>query len=167
MSFPFEFRGRTLKRDNKIIKFHAFIRTTDGEEDILFSAVGKGFVDHDKGTDTYFSAFPLIKIFSSTSGFGIRKAYQSYFFKLDSTSNREVLIKPLGYEHLGSEELFFRGLGYFLTPQEIKETVGEDTQTYKFYLRQTVLSKRELQELIEVNYITASGKAAKVRHIRF
>lgn len=166
MLFKFEFRGKSIKHDQKVIKFHSFVFTADGKEEILYQAVKKGFVEHSHGSVEYYSNFPVLKIFSSTSGFGIRKAYQNYFFKLDESSNRQVRIKPLGYEHL-YEDLYFQANGHFLTPDEIAELLGTESQTFTFYKRQTYLSKRELQEHIEVNYLDAAGKVAKVRHIRF
>ena len=108
----------------------------------------------------YTSVTPEVKIFMASKGFGVRNAYCSFFFRFDNHSNKIITVLPFGSNQDG---YLFKGVGRFMTNDEIKNRVGKDSQTYRFYKTQTYLSKTELLEHVKVESLI---KEQVVRRIR-
>ena len=176
--YKFRFRGGGKRVDNMNFKFHCFVADSDGVEHHLFAAKDKGLIvttdEHYVGSEgMYESAMPVLKIFTSTSGFGIPKEYFSFFFLLQPSGKKMVKIKPLGFDksfHVA--DWYFLGAGRFLKREEIRKFFGHTSDTWKFYQRQSFLSKRRLLEIVEVgdNKDSYTGeiedKAEQIRTIR-
>jgi len=158
--YKFRFKGGGKRVDNMNFKFHCFIADSEAIEHHLFEAKNKGLVVNDQGStsstefadaDMYESAMPVVKIFSSTSGFGIPKEYFSFFFLISPGSKKMVKIKPLGYDKsLDTKDWWFMAPGRFMRKEEIRKFFGASTDTWKFYQRQSFISKRRLLEMVEV-----------------
>ncbi len=176
--YKFAYQGGGTRRDNMNFKFHCFIADTDATEHHLFEAKKRGLVvsegDEDVSnpkrrtsklaegvisikTDVYLSAMPIVKVFSSTSGFGIPKEYFSYFFLMNPNGDKVVRIKPLGFEQGCIPSWYFQAAGRFMTKDEIRTFFGADSDTWKFYNRQAFLSKRRINQLVDVFLNTGSG----------
>ena len=183
--YKFRFRGVGKRVENMNFKFHCFIADTEAVEHHLFEAKNKGLVVADaerqpsstKFDDkVYVSAMPIVKVFSSTNGFGIPKEYFSFFFLLNQGSKKMVKIKPLGFDNKAAKDSiadwYFLAPGRFLTKDEIRGFFGSTGDTWKFYQRQSFLSKRRLLDMIEVgeNKHTYNGEVEtnedRVRMVR-
>jgi hypothetical protein len=172
----FEFQGGAKLVDRKNYKFHVFVVDTDANEHHLFGAIKNGLVtatrDLSAGYEEYYStSSPILKVFSATSGFGIAKEYFSYFIKLDETSTKMISIQPLGYRDIPNFNWRFRGQGRFLVKEEIRRFFGVKSDTWKFYTRQTFLSRSRLQSLVEVKDVNQAedqvNQVGQVRMLRF
>lgn len=154
--YKFRFKGGGKRVDNMNFKFHCFVADSDAVEHHLFSAKEKGLIvthsEHYVGEEhVYESAMPIVKVFSSTGGFGIPKEYFSFFFLLNPASKKMVKIKPLGFNKTYAiEDWYFMAAGRFLKKEEIRKFFGHTSDTWKFYQRQSFLSKRRLLEMVEV-----------------
>lgn len=157
--YKFRFKGGGKRVDNMNFKFHCFIADSDAVEHHLFSAKEKGLIvqppraEHESYGDShmYDSAMPIVKVFSSTGGFGIAKEYFSFFFLLNPASKKMVKIKPLGFNKTYViDDWYFMAAGRFLKKEEIRKFFGHTSDTWKFYQRQSFLSKRRLLEMVEV-----------------
>jgi len=176
--YKFRFKGGGKRVDNKNIKFHCFIADSDAVEHHLFEAKNKGLVVSDKGDVTstayadenlYESAMPIIKVFSSTSGFGIPKEYFSFFFLVNPGSKKMIKIKPLGFELTSQvEQWYFLAAGRFLKKEEIRKFFGHTSDTWKFYQRQSFISKRRLLDMVEVgdNHHVYDGEIEAEEEVR-
>lgn len=162
MSFHLAFKGGTDKRDDATFKFFCFFRIEEGREVsevMLYRAEKRGIItraaeldlqeDELVGVPHYSALVPDVKIFASSAGFGVQKRYYSYFIRLDATSPKIITIRPFGLKYGQA----FRARGRFLTPAEVKEMYGEDSETYQFYTRQTYLSKYELQDYVTIENV--------------
>jgi len=191
--YKFAYRGGGIRKDNMNFKFHCFIADSDSLEHHLFEAKKRGLVVNEAdelmsqpgrvaratmlaapvSKETYMSAMPIVKVFSSTSGFGIPKEYFSYFFLMDPNGSWVVGIKPLGFEQGCVDDWYFKAAGRFLKKPEIKAYFGGDSDTWRFYNRQAFLSKRRINQLVTVSPNTGSGdlemeetKPQEVRMVR-
>ena len=136
-------------------KFFGFLKSPALSEEVpIFQAVKANYVG--KVTDPvvideelfdgklYWSRIQNIKIFVShndRSGFSF---FYSFFFKLDEMERTTMLIKPSPDLDYG-----FMGRGRFLTPDEIRDLYGEESQTYKYFKRQ-YLSKEQFRSMVSV-----------------
>lgn len=156
--YKFRFKGGGKRVDNMNFKFHCFVADSDAVEHHLFAAKEKGLVVQKPAMEglvgedfMYDSAMPVVKIFTSTSGFGIPKEYFSFFFLLNPESKKMVKIRPLGFDKsIHISEWYFLGAGRFLKKEEIRKFFGHKSDTWKFYQRQSFISKRRLLEIVEV-----------------
>jgi len=182
--YKFAYNGGGTRRDNMNFKFHCFIADGDAVEHHLYEAKKRGLVvkeSEEKAErvagrrpttttpvgiltgidDTYLSAMPVIKVFSSTSGFGIPKEYFSYFFVLSPDADFQVEIKPLGFDKGCTDAWYFKAAGRFMKKTEIKGFFGGDSDTWRFYNRQAFLSKRRINQLVTVSPNDHDGKVVQ------
>ena len=150
--YKFKFKGGGKQVNNKNFKFHCFIADSDAVEFHLFSAKQKGLVvESEDEFETYESAMPIVKVFTSTSGFGVPKEYFSFFFLINPSSTSLVTILPLGFDKADEIGLWrFTAPGRFLKKDEIRDFFGRSSESWKFYQRQSFLSKRRLLEMVKV-----------------
>lgn len=170
MRYDFQFIGGSKEvsgRDGTqaIIKFHLYVTDKTGAETHFYQAQKNGTVEKSATTSAdgswvYRSIYPVVKIFTSTRGFGIPQEYFSYFFLLNPKAQKMVNVKPLGYEKVGN--WYFQAAGRFLTGDEIKRLYGRNSNTYKFYSRQTHLSKLRIQQHVTVSDRDISDPTAAV-----
>lgn len=150
--YQFRYLGGAKKIEQANIKFHIFLADSGASEHHLYGSLKNGLVEHrDLSTYTYASATPIIKVFTSTAGFGIPKEYFSYFIVLSPSASKVINIKPLGYKKLGTRNWFFSGRGRFMVKQEVAKFFGTDSDTWRFYSRQSFLSRHRLQELVSIS----------------
>ena len=165
----FQFEGGSVTKNRSQYKFHCFVVNSDKTEHFLYSAIKKGLASKvnilimgdvfHRGTDwwsgydpnkvVYRSVVPILKLFTATQGFGTAKEYFSYFIALDPNSDKSLTIKPLGYKEMG-EDWFFSAPGRFMSDSEIRAFFGTDSQTYKFYRRQSFISKSRLLDMVKI-----------------
>ena len=158
--YKFRFKGGGTRIESKNFKFHCFIADSEAREHHLFEAKNKGLVVNDEGDKTstayadvnlFESAMPIVKVFSSTSGFGIPKEYFSFFFLISPGSKKMVKIKPLGHEQTHQiDQWYFQAPGRFMKKAEIRKFFGASGDTWKFYQRQSFISKRRLLDMVQV-----------------
>lgn len=171
-NYRFQFEGGAKLINKANYKFHAFVVDTQAVEHHLFGAIKNGLVNAQgtvtEGRKNYWSAVPIIKVFSATSGFGIPKEYFSYFIALDSSIGKMISILPLGYEKITSYNWQFVGQGRFLKKEEIRRFFGHTSDTWKFYQRQSFLSRNRLQKLVKVQELSEfeSGETKQTEEVR-
>lgn len=167
----FQFKGGSVAVDQKQIKFHAYVTDEKGNEKHLYEAARMGLVDRELATHPpfhtpiYRSSLTVLKVFTSTKGFGIPSEYFSYFFFLSNTSTKVVTIKPLGAKYL-DKDFRFNARGRFLSSNEIGRIYGQKSPTYKYFLRQSMISKRRLLEMVTVEEVDSSGEITQTPQVR-
>lgn len=151
-------------------KFHLFAVLED-KEHIFFEALKQGIISrgHDSpdevkdsytsGASVYVCRTPEVKIFLSSQGFGVRKAYYTFFFRFDRNSGRVLTILPFGPN---TKNYVFRGRGRFMTRDEIMARFPETSDTRKYYERQTYLSTAELRNYVKVTDIEEAPISVRV-----
>jgi len=146
------FKGGSLRQNQCNFKFHLYLTNPEkGEEKHLYEAVRGGEADKLAGSpNMYRLAYPVVKVFTSTSGFGMPKEYFSFFVLINPESSASIRILPLGYDRITSHNFIFQTTGRFLTDQEIRRLYGANSNTCKFYNRQSFLSKKRLQSMVTV-----------------
>jgi hypothetical protein len=171
--YPFKFNGGAKKLDKANYKFHAFLVDTQAQEHHLYGAMKTGIVEKSVTSNhLYSSATPVIKVFSATAGFGVPKEFFSYFIMLSPEGTRRINIKPLGFKSLRGYDWTFSGVGRFMKKEEVRRFFGASSDTWKFYQRQSFLSRFRLQELVTITDaqsldIPIEEKVEEVRMLRF
>lgn len=164
--YTFNFKGGSYVRDNKQIKFHLYVTTAGGSEKHIFQAEKEGLVDRlGKRDNLYSCVFPVVKIFTSTKGFGIPSEYFSYFFNLSNTLDKKITILPLGRKYL-MDRWMFSARGRFLDADEIRRLYGKNSNTFKYFTRQSMISKRRLMEMISVETVDSLGEITQTPEVR-
>lgn len=178
MAYPFSWVGGTHKEgEHQTFKFFLFamVEDQDPKEIIYFEAAKRHIfrkVEEDPSSaekratpfrTPYLSLVPTVKIFMGQQGFGIRKSYFSFFFQFTRNEGKIVTINPFGSE---LSNYSFQAKGRFLSTGEIKELVGEDSESYKYYCKQTYLSKTELSGYVSLSSLPTLDKPGPVRNIR-
>jgi hypothetical protein len=168
VSYRFYFKGGTHKqKSTEVYKFYLFAMLED-QELIYYDARRRGVIyDAPIGGDTALeesiSVVSEVKVFMAQNGFGIRKSYYSFFFKFERIGGKVITIRPFGPN---PDDFMFRARGRFLNSSEIKERVGAESQTYKYYNWQTYLSKAELRKHITVETESTVSGVDQVRMVR-
>ena len=178
MSYRFQWKGGAHKpTEHASYKFYLFAMLDDAEviyfeakkRGIIYTASfadtdreSEGFPDTPGSGEDFMSQTKYLKIFMSQSGFGLRKSFYSFFFCLDRKIDKVISIRPFGMEHV---DHYFRGRGRFLTTDEVRQLVGEDSDTFRFYSRQTYLSRTELQKHVTLETLS-HRTPTRVRNIR-
>lgn len=171
--YQFKFNGGAKKVEQANYKFHAFIVDTSSNEHHLYGALKNGLVEReDVINNIYGSVTPVVKVFSATAGFGVEKAFFSYFIMLSPASSKLIHIKPLGFKKVRQYEWGFSGQGRFMQKEEIKRFFGASSDTWRFYQRQSFLSRHRLQELVTITKAQALDEPIErvheqVRMVRF
>lgn len=178
--YPFKFKGGSTLENQKQIKFHAYITDDKGNEKHLYEAERMGIVErrliysgeHDIASNQisvspsqYDSAHPVIKIFTSTKGFGIASEYFSYFFLISRSSTKLVKVRPLGYKYLPNT-YYFEAQGRFLTSEEIGRLYGTNSNTFKYFKRQAMISKRRLLDMVTIQTVDSLGESTQTPVVR-
>lgn len=180
MAYPFAWKGGTYKEgEHQTFKFFLFAMLEDEtpQEIIHFNAVkrhifrkesndlsieGNSSVMSGSDLEPYLSLTPIIKVFMSQKGFGIRQSYFSFFFRFTRDEGKIVTIRPFGFD---LSHYAFRAKGRFLSKDEVKALVGEGSDTFRYYLKQTYLSKVELNTYVSLSDLPQAAPG-KVRNIR-
>jgi len=151
--YEFGYKGGAKKVEKANYKFHVFVADNQATEHHMYGALKNGLIEHkDTINATYYSATPVVKVFTATAGFGIPKEFFSYFIMLSSatTASKVINIKPLGFKNLKDYKWFFSGRGRFMSKEEVRRFFGATSDTWKFYQRQSFLSRTRLQELVSI-----------------
>lgn len=182
--YSFSFKGGQTKGGGIVSKFYLFCILSleeKADEIIFFDARKKGLVTENAllqmasaGTQEeqefdYSISTPHVKIFSLVEGFGLSGGthYHSFFFKL-SHEGRIVTILPLAATQSRQGDMFFKGQGHFLSPEEVKSLLGEKSTSYGFYKRQLPLPRAILNTIIstELSSGRISPGTSEVRRVR-
>lgn len=172
--YPFKFKGGSTLENQKQIKFHAYITDDKGNEKHLYEAERMGIVERkiiyssendEISPNQYDSAHSVIKIFTSTKGFGIASEYFSYFFLISRSSTKLVKVRPLGYKYL-PKTYYFEAQGRFLTTEEIGRLYGMKSNTFKYFKRQAMISKRRLLEMVTMQTVDSLGEFTQTPEVR-
>ena len=175
----FKFKGGQREFSNSGIranyKFYCFAVWGTGAEleEVIFHTALKRGIFEKISSGVYGSHTSTLKIFMSSKGFGVPTMYQSFFFKLDGLSERQITITPFGSEvslAVNSPEQtgahFFQSRGSFLPYDDIARMFGKNSPTMQYYDRQTIISRSEMRKLIDIRYVSEDGNPAQVRMIR-
>ena len=182
--YNFSFKGGHTKGGGVTSKFYLFCVIPSEEkadEVIFFDARKKGLITENAllqmaaaGTKEeqdfdYSIATPYVKIFSLVEGFGLSGGthYHSFFFKL-SHEGRVVTIKPLAATQNRQANMFFKGQGHFLSPEEVKSLLGDKSTSYGFYKKQCPLPRAILNTIVSIELPTGriSPGTSEVRRVR-
>lgn len=149
--YEVKFKGGSSKYNNGDYKFHLYVTNDKGEEFHLYEALRRGLAEKARsGWDTYKLAYPVVKLFTSTAGFGIPKEYFSYFILVCPEGSSKLSIKPLGFKKIPHLNYSFEVVGRFLVAEEIQRLYGTNSNTFKFFKRQSFVSKRRILEMVKV-----------------
>jgi hypothetical protein len=172
--YSFQFKGGAQKIDNANYKFHVFVVDLDANEHHLYGALKNGLVEQtgSGGVHIYSCAVPVLKVFTATAGFGVPKEFFSYFIMMSPESRKLINIKPLGFKNLNAFNWSFSAIGRFMNKEEVRRFFGADSDTWKFYQRQSFLSRFRLQELVTISDSASlkqpvTQKQESVRLLRF
>jgi hypothetical protein len=160
MRYEFQYTGGAQRIENANYKFHVFVVDNEANEHHLYGALKNGLIE--KMTvlpHGYLSATPVLKVFTATAGFGVPKEFFSYFIRLTPTASKVISIKPLGFKNIESLNWMFSAKGVFLKKDEVRRFFGADSDTWKYYQRQSFLSRHRLQELVQVVEASSIGEA--------
>lgn len=177
----FLFKGGTEKvhegnPEEQVYKFFLFSILKDREL-IFYEALKQGLIKstprepHEverersqmlNNVESYVCFSPEVKIFIRSQGFGVRRAYYSFFFRFDKTVPNMITIKPFGPNTMNFS---FQGRGRFLTNEEVKDRYGEESPTYTYYCRQTYLSKTELRKLVSIGSVDSQPQQVRVLRV--
>jgi hypothetical protein len=163
--YEFKFKGGSKKIEDANYKFHVFLVDVDSNEHHLYGASKNGLVEKtDLQNSIYASATPILKVFSATSGFGVPKEFFSYFIMLSAEGSKQINIKPLGFKKIEKYEYgwIFSGVGRFMKKDEVRRFFGANSDTWRFYQRQTLLSRFRLSELVTVTEASPQLKVVDV-----
>lgn len=168
--YRLEFKGGSIK-GQFTFKFHLFVLTSDKEELISYQAQKKGYLSRSNRVNGFSCAFPNVKVITTQEGFGLQKSYYNVFFRLDAEAEKIYTVRPLGLDKYPDfkKDFIFKARGRFLTHEEILETYGKDSQTVRFYVNQTYLSKGVLGQMVRYDFADGGGgllSTTKVRVIR-
>lgn len=175
MRHRFSFSGGVNKypeyrKASKFLLFHLLpdLKTDGVTEKIVFQSLAEGYVIYSAREGVYSTNDPYFKLFTLTEGFGIRKQFFSFYFKLD-IHERETKILPLCEI---DTKCYFSGKGRFMRCREVEELLGYDPDplSYRLYKQQMPLSKSLLQRMVvresdkEIPIISPS--TSQIRRIR-
>lgn len=156
----FQFKGGSKElvynSQQAIVKFHLYVSDPKGKEEHLYQSMKTGVVEQtDCNRDLYSCLYPIVKVFSSTRGFGVPQEYFSYFFLLSNGGTKIVTIRPLSFERFPEVRNFqFQAIGRFLGSEEIRKLYGTNSPTWKYYQRQSFLSAERLKKLVTINDVS-------------
>ena len=164
-NYEFKFSGGAKKLDQANYKFHAFVADTNSVEHHMYGALKNGLVEQtDPVHHVYASATPVVKVFTATAGFGIPKEFFSYFLMLNRQASKLITIRPLGFKNLTIYNWVFSGRGRFMSKEEVRRFFGADSDTWKFFQRQSFLSRTRLQELVTISEAQELTAEVKTEH---
>lgn len=182
----FDFQGGLKKQGGVTSKFYLFSlipkegkKNMGVEEVIMYEAKKKAIIVNNalvqlssedrENTFGYAVSVPYLKVFTLVEGFGLTGShhYFSFFFKL-SHEGRIVTIKPLSAVRNAQETMYFKGRGQFLTPEEVKNLLGEKSVSFGYYKRQCPLPRTILQQIVttEIDMSTLPPSTKEIRRVR-
>lgn len=175
MRYNFNFIGGVTKYPEKrlVSKFLLFHLIPNEEypdqidEKIFFQSLREGYSilpNSDIFTVEHATNYPHFKIFTLTEGFGMQKQFFSFYFKLD-IHERETKILPICE---ADTKTYFSGKGRFMGSKEVKELLGKESMSYRFYKQQMPLSKSLLRRMVirEKEVSSISPSTSQIRRIR-
>ena len=167
--YSFNYKGGVSKGKGISSKFLLFHLLPDEEnkctERILFQSLKEGLVVRSADM-AYSTEYPLFKLFTMTEGFGVQRFFCSFYVRLDGYGKR-ITIWPL--DKYQRDAQLFSFTGRILQSAEIKELIGEESVSWKFYERQVPLPIPLLKEIVTISSIGVplATVAADVRTINF
>lgn len=171
--YSFKYTGGVGKAEGTSSKFLLFhlLPGEDGKctERILFQSFKEGLVvktAEDDNVDEYSTEYPLFKLFTLVEGFGIQRFFYSFYVRLDGYG-KNITIWPLDKNKRGPQ--FFHFTGRILQAAEIKELIGEESISWKFYQRQVPLPVSLLRDIVSISSegLPLTAVASDVRTIKF
>lgn len=161
MEYKFDYKGGIIKdpRQQKSSKFLLFhLIPTESEfykEQIFYQSVNGGhivdnskFAAADSETDRpkaqYETAYPYFKLFTLAEGFGVRRIFTSFYFKLD-VYGRTCTVRPISDLTTGH---YFTGKLNFLSNEDVAKLIGIETLSYKYFSNQSPIPKRILDRIV-------------------
>lgn len=171
--YSFRFKGGMGKSNGISSKFLLFHLLPDSEmrytERIMYQSFKEGLIiktEEDANIDTYATEFPLFKLFTLKEGFGIQRFFYSFYIKLDGYG-KNITIWPLDENTRGA--YFFSFTGRILQAAEIKELIGEESISWKFYKRQVPLPVPLLKDIVSISSegLPLAAVASDIRTIKF
>lgn len=169
--YSFKYTGGVSKAEGTSSKFLLFhlLPGEDGKctERILYQSFKEGLIiKADEAGDQYYTEYPLFKLFTLVEGFGIQRFFYSFYVKLDGYG-KNIVIRPLDKSKRLSQLFLFTGR--ILQAAEVKELIGEDSISWKFYERQVPLPVPLLKDIVSISSegLPLAAVASDVRTIKF
>ena len=182
--YLFAYKGGSLKTDYVNEKFMLFF-VTNGRELPLYTLLKQEIVEQaiyssNTTLDTastverfksvevdnlYLSPYPIVKIFLYEAGFGIRRKYKSFYFRIAPIENKlsNFQITPFSLDATG---FFFSAPGHFINERSIRKLYAndvDDNKSFKYYLNQQPLSVHTLKSIIKVTPYTTKRTGRRIR----
>lgn len=166
--YSFKYTGGVSKAEGTSSKFLLFhlLPGEDGKctERILYQSFKEGLVT--KEEDQYYTKYPVFKLFTLVEGFGIQRFFYSFYVRLGAYG-KNIIIRPLDKSKRLSHCFVFTGR--ILQAAEIKELIGEESISWKFYQRQVPLPVPLLKDIVSISSegLPLAAVASDIRTIKF
>lgn len=148
--YSFEFQGGVNKLEGTSSKFLLFHLLPDADnkhiERILYQSFKEGLVI--KEDNKYYTEYPLFKLFTLVEGFGIQRVFYSFYVRLNSYG-KNIIIRPLDTNKRPTQLFLFTG--HILQPADVKELIGEESVSWKFYKKQVPLPVPLLKDIVNIS----------------
>jgi len=166
-----EYNGQQINRKFFLFAVSKEIPTTNITdrvgEDIFFNATKKGLFCGG-GAGKWDSHVSVVKVFCTISGFGIQKKYICQYIDLNDPV-QSVTIRPLLLPNKPDafrQDVCFSAKGRLLRADEVKELVGEDSISFKFFKLQSRVSREEVLKLFTIERLSErTGSVVRVRKL--
>jgi hypothetical protein len=117
----------------------------------------------------------IMKVFTSVSGFGIRKVNKAFYFRLDENSSKEVYVTNTLPSVLGrvgrTDPVNYLPFGFYargdrLSDKEVQDLFGANSPEYTFYSRSTELPTAEIDKFYCCRLSEEYTRSQRVRRLR-
>jgi len=149
MVCKFKWRGGAVKsQQHRLEKFMLFF-LVNGNEVPFYQMKENSLVVqvHEKDEDYWQCVYPIVKVFVSEQGFGIRKRYYSFYIRMGNAFPL-VTLKPFSVDKTG---YFFQAQGSFISNKAAIKLLGEGSESARFVSRQGMLPVDTLRKMITID----------------
>lgn len=170
MAITFEYCGGVAKHGEHTTEKFLLFFLVGGEELPLFVLLERdGLMTRLTDTTSYnngMSSFSyqtnldIVKVFMSTSGFGVPKRFHSFYLQLHDSDAPKQVVTIRG---IMSQNYFFRAKANFLKKSEVLKLLGRDNLSRKFLKKQPIPPVAFLRKIITID---KSEMRKGVRQIR-
>lgn len=148
MQHNYHYRGGVWKpSDHSMEKFLLFLLVGD-QEVPHYQAIKEGVAARlDAGVDEFVTSHPVVKLFVSRKGFGLKDQYHSFWIRLDE-SESILKIVPFSGDKDGH---YFKGKSKIMKRDEVLELLSEESPSKLFFGRQEVLPINLMAQMVSID----------------
>lgn len=152
MRYVYKYRGGVWKpSDHSMEKFMLFL-LIGNQEVPHYEAIKEGVAARvDAGADEFETSHPVVKLFVSRKGFGLKDQYHSFWIRLDGAEPFLRIIPFSGEATVRDGGHYFRAKSRILKRDEVLEILPEDSQSRLFFNRQEVLPINLMTLMVQID----------------